>query len=105
MEHWTRRRQYDDDGAESQRILKATLKRLLGYLKPRRSKLIAVFFAAILSTVFAIVGPKIMGTAITELFEGAYGKFKGVPGAGIDFEKIGANTAAACWAICVQQPV
>ena len=68
---------------------KATLKRLVGYLKPRQNKLIAVFFAAILSTIFAIVGPKIMGTAITELFEGAYGKFKGIPGAGIDFEKIG----------------
>jgi ATP-binding cassette, subfamily B, multidrug efflux pump len=68
---------------------KATLKRLIGYLKPRRIRLVAVLFAAILSTVFAIVGPKIMGTAITELFEGAYSKFQGVPGAGIDFEKIG----------------
>ncbi|UTE78546.1 ABC transporter ATP-binding protein [Rossellomorea sp. KS-H15a] len=68
---------------------KSTLKRLLGYLKPRRGQLIAVLFAAILSTVFAIIGPKIMGNAITELFEGAYAKFKGVPGAGIDFEKIG----------------
>ena len=68
---------------------KGTLKRLLSYLKPRRNQLIAVFFAAILSTIFMIVGPKIMGTAITELFEGAYGKFSGVPGASIDFDKIG----------------
>ncbi len=68
---------------------KGTLKRLLSYLKPRRNQLIAVFFAAILSTIFTIVGPKIMGTAITELFEGAYGKFSGVPGAAIDFDKIG----------------
>ncbi|MGB7998888.1 MAG: ABC transporter ATP-binding protein [Anaerobacillus sp.] len=67
---------------------KSTLKRLIGYLKPQRKKLIAVFVAAILSTIFTIVGPKIMGTAITELFEGAYGKFQGVPGAGIDFERI-----------------
>ncbi len=67
---------------------KSTLKRLIGYLKPQRTKLIAVFIAAILSTIFTIVGPKIMGTAITELFEGAYGKFQGVPGAGIDFERI-----------------
>ncbi|PUB16580.1 ABC transporter ATP-binding protein [Paenisporosarcina sp. OV554] len=66
-----------------------TLKRLLSYLKPRRNQLIAVFFAAILSTIFTIVGPKIMGNAITELFEGAYGKFSGVPGAAIDFDKIG----------------
>lgn len=68
---------------------KGTLRRLLVYLKPRRNKLMAVFFAAILSTIFMIVGPKIMGTAITELFEGAYGKLQGVPGAAIDFEKIG----------------
>jgi len=68
---------------------KGTLRRLLTYLKPRRNKLIAVFFAAILSTVFMIAGPKIMGTAITELFEGAYGKFQGTPGAAIDFDKIG----------------
>ncbi|WP_438298368.1 ABC transporter ATP-binding protein [Sporosarcina sp. FA15] len=68
---------------------KGTLRRLIGYLKPRRNSLIAVFFAAILSTVFMIVGPKIMGNAITELFEGAYGKAIGVPGAGIDFEAIG----------------
>lgn len=67
---------------------KSTLKRLIHYLKPQRKKLIAVFVAAILSTIFTILGPKIMGTAITELFEGAYGKFQGVPGAGIDFEKI-----------------
>ncbi len=67
---------------------KATLKRLLGYLKPRSKQLTAVFFAAILSTVFSIVGPKIMGTAITELFEGAYDKLKGVQGGGIDFHRI-----------------
>ncbi|MBT2648460.1 ABC transporter ATP-binding protein [Bacillus sp. ISL-34] len=68
---------------------KGTLRRLLTYLKPRRNKLIAVFFAAIMSTIFMIVGPKIMGNAITELFEGAYGKFQGIPGAAINFDKIG----------------
>ncbi|KRF59732.1 ABC transporter [Bacillus sp. Soil745] len=68
---------------------KGTLKRLLTYLKPRRNRLISVFLAAIMSTIFMIVGPKIMGNAITELFEGAYGKFQGVPGAAINFDKIG----------------
>ncbi|QED49269.1 ABC transporter ATP-binding protein [Cytobacillus dafuensis] len=68
---------------------KGTLRRLLSYLKPRRNQLIAVFFAAIMSTVFMIAGPKIMGNALTELFEGAYGKLTGVPGAGIDFDAIG----------------
>lgn len=68
---------------------KGALRRLLSYLQPRRNHLIAVFFAAILSTVFSIIGPKIMGDAITELFEGAYGKVTGVSGATIDFGIIG----------------
>jgi len=76
-------------GGQKAKDFKGTLRRLLTYLKPRRNQLIAVFFAAILSTIFMIVGPKIMGTAITELFEGAYGKLQGVPGADIDFDKIG----------------
>jgi len=74
---------------EKPKNFKATFRRLLGYLKPRRNALIAVFVAAILSTIFMIAGPKIMGTAITELFEGAYAKFQGVPGAEINFTKIG----------------
>lgn len=76
-------------GGQKAKDFKGTLRRLLTYLKPRRNKLVAVFFAAILSTIFMIVGPKIMGTAITELFEGAYGKFQGIPGAAINFDKIG----------------
>lgn len=74
---------------EKPKDFKATFRRLLRYLRPRRTALIGVFLAAILSTVFMIAGPKIMGTAITELFEGAYAKFQGVPGAEIDFMKIG----------------
>lgn len=68
---------------------KGTLKRLLTYLRPRGKKLIIVFFAAILSTIFTIVGPKIMGNAITVLFEGIYAKFQGISGAAIDYEAIG----------------
>lgn len=74
---------------EKPKDFKATFSRLLRYLRPRRTALVGVFLAAILSTVFMIAGPKIMGTAITELFEGAYAKFQGVPGAAIDFTKIG----------------
>lgn len=74
---------------EKPKEFKVTFRRLLAYLKPRRNTLIAVFAAAILSTVFMIAGPKIMGIAITELFEGAYAKFTGVPGAEIDFTRIG----------------
>ncbi|MEI4463040.1 ABC transporter ATP-binding protein [Exiguobacterium indicum] len=74
---------------EKPKDFKTTFRRLLRYLRPRRTALVGVFLAAILSTVFMIAGPKIMGTAITELFEGAYAKFQGVPGAAIDFTKIG----------------
>ncbi|KAB2334789.1 ABC transporter ATP-binding protein [Cytobacillus depressus] len=68
---------------------KGTLRRLLKYLKPRSKQLLIVLLAAIMSTVFMVVGPKIMGNALTELFEGAYKKLMGVPGAGIDFTAIG----------------
>ncbi|KYG58421.1 ABC transporter ATP-binding protein [Planococcus maritimus] len=74
---------------EKAKDFKGTFRRLVSYLKPRWKKLAAVFVVAILSTVFAIVGPKIMGMAITELFEGAYGQLQGVPGGGIDFGVIG----------------
>ena len=42
-----------------------------------------------MSTVFAIVSPKIMGKATTKLFEGMMMKLNGVPGAAIDFGYIG----------------
>lgn len=74
---------------EKPKNFKGTLNRLLAYLKPRRTRLAIVFAAAILSTVFTIVGPMIMGMAITELFEGAYGEIRGEPGASIDFGVIG----------------
>ncbi|EKN65484.1 ABC transporter [Neobacillus bataviensis LMG 21833] len=68
---------------------KGTLKRLVGYLKPYKLQLIAVLITAIISTVFSIVSPKIMGKATTKLFEGLMAKLRGVPGAKIDFDYIG----------------
>ncbi|RAV19330.1 ABC transporter ATP-binding protein [Paenibacillus contaminans] len=67
---------------------KGSLKRLTGYLKPHRYQLYAVFLTAILSTVFAILSPKIMGKATTKLFEGIMMKVNKVPGAEIDFTYI-----------------
>jgi ATP-binding cassette subfamily B protein len=61
---------------------KGSFRRLLGYLKPFRWKLIAVFLTAIISTVFSIVSPKLMGHATTKLFEGLMSK------TGIDFAGI-----------------
>ncbi len=71
------------------RNFKGTLRRLIGYLKPHRTALMVVFLTAVLSTVFSIVSPKILGDATTKLFEGMMAKMKGVPGAGIDFGFIG----------------
>jgi ATP-binding cassette subfamily B multidrug efflux pump len=68
---------------------KGTLKRLIGYLKPYKLQLFSVLITAIISTVFAIVSPKIMGKATTKLFEGLMKKLSGVPGAKIDFDYIG----------------
>lgn len=67
---------------------KGTLKRLIRYLWPHRYRLLAVFAAAILSTVFAIISPKLLGNATTVLFDGFMGKMNGVPDAAIDFEAI-----------------
>lgn len=68
---------------------KGTLNRLLKYLKPRRFKLLVVFLTAILSTIFMIVGPKLMGKVTTKLFEGIILKMKRIPGAKVDFDYIG----------------
>jgi ATP-binding cassette, subfamily B, multidrug efflux pump len=67
---------------------KGTLKRLLAYLIPHRFQLAWVVVMAILSTMFSIVSPKILGYATTKLFEGSMLKLKGVPGAHIDFAYI-----------------
>lgn len=74
--------------SEKAKDFKGTLKRLLVYLKPRKWQLAAVFIMAILSTVFSIASPKVIGRAINNLFEGIMMKSKGVPGAGIDFHYI-----------------
>ena len=73
---------------EKAKDFKGTFKRLLGYLKPRRFGLLIVLLFAVLSTVFSIVSPKIMGKATTKLFEDLMLKYKHVPGAAVDFNYI-----------------
>src|SRR5579862_2859708 len=68
---------------------RATLFRLLGYFAPQKFLLGIVVVAAIISTVFNIVGPKILGLATTRLFEGYVAKLRHIPGAHIDFTYIG----------------
>ena len=68
---------------------KGTLFRLMSYFRPQKYRLLAVLAAAILSTVFNIIGPKVLGLAITRLFAGFVLIFNHVPGAKIDFNYIG----------------
>lgn len=75
-------------GGEKARDFKGTMVKLLQYLKPYRAQIIMVFLFAIASTVFNIIGPKILGKATTKLFEGVMGKLAGT-GTGIDFVYIG----------------
>ncbi|SET37300.1 ATP-binding cassette, subfamily B [Natronincola peptidivorans] len=70
--------------AEKPKDFKGSLKRLLGYLKPQKIKLIAVFFLAIISTAFNILSPKLMGAATNKIAEG----LKAEPRSGIDFQYI-----------------
>jgi len=74
---------------EKPKNFRGTLKRLLGYLRPFRLQFYIVFSMTILSTIFNIVNPKIMGKATTKLFEGLISKMMHIPGAKIDFEYIG----------------
>ncbi|MEN2450560.1 ABC transporter transmembrane domain-containing protein, partial [Bacillus sp. JR_15] len=48
---------------------KKTLLRLIGYLKPRKIQLIIVFIAAVGSTVFNVISPKLLGDATSSLFD------------------------------------
>ncbi|MEW9094925.1 MAG: ABC transporter ATP-binding protein [Clostridiaceae bacterium] len=72
---------------EKAKDFKGTLKRLLGYLKPLKFQLIAVFIMAILSTTFTILSPDILGKVTTTLFNGIVERFK-VPNTAIDFDYI-----------------
>ncbi|MBR0350635.1 MAG: ABC transporter ATP-binding protein [Clostridia bacterium] len=67
---------------------KKTAKKLFKeYLSQYKGRLLIVLLFTIASTVFTIVGPKILGNATTEIFNGLVSKFTG--GAGIDFSVIG----------------
>jgi len=75
-------------GGEKARDFKGTMAKLLRYLNPYKIQFLVVFIFAVASTVFNIVGPKILGRATTKLFEGAVAMIQGT-GEGIDFVFIG----------------
>ena len=72
---------------EKAKDTKGTIKKLTKrYLVKYKFRLIIIFLFAIASTIFTIVGPKILGNATTEIYNGIVKKISGV--GGIDFSKI-----------------
>lgn len=65
-----------------------TLSRLLGEFRPYWLRLILVVTAAILSTVFTIWSPKVLGNATTVLYRGFIAKLRHIPGASVNFSAI-----------------
>ena len=72
---------------EKAKDFKGTMKKLMAYLGMYKVPFLFVGIFAVGSTVFNILGPKILGKATTEIFNGLVGKISG--GEGIDFDKIG----------------
>ena len=72
---------------EKAKDFSGAVKKLLRYMSKYKIRLIGMMIFAIVGTVFNIVGPKILGKATTELFNGLVAKVNGT--GGIDFDKIG----------------
>lgn len=65
---------------EKAKDFKGTVRKLLDYTAPYRLAIIFVVIFAIGSTVFAVIGPKILGNATTELYNGLMNKLHGTGG-------------------------
>ncbi len=72
---------------EKAKNFKGTLKKLFGYLAQFKFMLTIVVICAIISTIFNIIGPRILGNITTEIYEGVMKMLAGI--GGIDFEAIG----------------
>ena len=72
---------------EKAKDFNGTIKKLGKTLSKYKIAIIIVMIFAIVSTVFSIVGPKILGNATTEIYTGLMNKINGT--GGIDFNKIG----------------
>ena len=72
---------------EKAKDFKGSMKKLFKYMEHYKFRFAIMFVFAVAGTVFSIVGPKILGKATTELFNGLVAKVNGT--GGINFEKIG----------------
>ena len=75
---------------EKAKDFKGTMKKLMEHLKPFKIIMIFVVIFSIGSAAFNIIGPKILGNATTEIFNGLVNKVSG-NGSGISFDKIGST--------------
>ena len=71
---------------EKAKDFKGTMKKLMAYMGKYIYAIIAVFIFAVGSVAFSVIGPKVLGKATTEIFNGLVGKISG--GDGINFDKI-----------------
>ena len=71
---------------EKAKDFKGSMAKLIRYMSKYKIRFVIMFVFAIAGTVFNIVGPKILGKATTELFNGLVAKIGGT--GGIDFTKI-----------------
>ena len=69
---------------EKAKNLSKTLSTLLKYLKPFRIAIFFVILFAVGSTIFTIIGPKILGNATTKLVQGLIAKYRGTGSIDID---------------------
>ena len=72
---------------EKAKDFKGTVRKLLAYLGYYKIAVLVVMLFAVGYTIFNVVGPRILGRATTELFNGLISKITGT--GGIDFQKIG----------------
>lgn len=72
---------------EKAKDFKGTMKTLMSYLSKYKLSIIIVFIFAIGSVTFSVIGPKVLGQATTEIFNGLVSKVSG-KGTGINFENI-----------------
>lgn len=73
---------------EKAKDFRGALKRLLGYLAPKKWTFVTVFIFAVFSTVFSIISPRILGMATDKVFEGVTARLDGDAGAAFDYTYI-----------------
>ena len=71
---------------EKAKDFRGSIAKLLNYLRPYYVRLLFIVLFAVFSTVFSIIGPRILGSATTKLAEGLAQKYAGT--GGIDFDAI-----------------